>query len=394
MARLWQGGAELNSATDGVEVSTNSGTMSISSTTVRSGTYSWRTNPSASTGFFRHNIYTSNSSTTGYFRAYARIATLPGTTIQFLRFSNISNASMGRIDMTSTGALQLKGANGVQIGSNSSALNTGQWYKIELKLDASSSPGSLDARIDGTSFASGANSSQGNWARILWGIVTPNTTADFFFDDVALNDTSGSSQTSWPGDEKIIHLLPNAAGDSNGFLAQVGGTAGSTNNFTRVNEVTPDDATSYNGSALLNAEDLFNMGASGIQSYDTVNVVMVGARIADLVSADATAAFKLEIEKTSGGTKAQSGTIIPNSTTWGTNAGADPRTYPLITYADPDGSAWTNSTLDSMQAGYIQTATNVQTIAISTVWASVAYTPGTPPPSGATYSTLAMMGVG
>lgn len=392
MARLWQGGAELNSVTDGIEIALNSGTMSISSTTVRSGTYAWRANPTTSTGFWRHIIFTVNQNTHAYLRVYLFITSLPTVTVQLLRFSSATNVTTARIDLTTTGTLLLKNAASAQVGSASSALSTGQWYRIELELDASSSPGSLAGYIDGSSFASGANSSQGSWGRILWGAISPSTTTDLFFDDVALNDASGGSQTGLPGAGKLLHLRPNAAGDANSFAVQVGGTAGGANNFTRVNEVIPDDATTYNGSLVLSQEDLFNCDNSGIQSYDTVNTVLVGGRIADLVSADATTAFKFELEKTGSGTKTQSAAIIPNTTTFSTNAGADPRTYPIITYTDPDAAAWTGTTLDSMQIGYTLTATNVQTIAVSTVWASVDYTPGTPP-AASVGDTFLMMGI-
>jgi hypothetical protein len=391
MARLWQCGFELNSVTDDVEVSTNSAPVSVGTTNVRSGAYAGRVN--AGVGFWRQIVFTANQTTVGYIGVAVYIVAAPNANTQMVRWSTTGNVSVGNITLKTDRTLVLLKSDGTQIGSASAVLSLNQWYYVELKSDASTSPGALEGRVDGSSFASGANSNQGSWGRALVGNVTgAQTTNDLWFDDWKVNDSSGSSQTGYPGSGKVIHLLPNAAGDSNGFLAQVGGTAGSANNFTRVNEVTPDDATSYNGSALINAEDLFNVTNSGINSYDTVNVVAVGTRMADLVGADATAAFKLEVEKTSAGTKTQSSAITPNSTAWVTNTAVAPRNYPLVTYTDPDSAAWTQTTLDSMQIGYIQTATNVQTIAVSTIWASVDYTPGSPP-AAAAGMTLAMMGV-
>lgn len=277
---------------------------------------------------------------------------------------------------------------GVQRGSDSAALSTNTWYRIEFSYIRSS--GTITAYIDGVQFATGASTTNMSMDTLRLGMID-TATCDFFFDDMAVNDSSGTAQTGLPGDGKVIRLSPNAAGDANGFLVQVGGTGGSANNFTRVSETTPDDATTYNGAALLNAEDLFNCTDSGITATDVVNVVSVGVRMADLVGADATAAFKIEIEKTSGGTKTQSATLIPNSTTWLSNATVAPKTYPLITYTDPDGAAWVLSTLDSMQIGYIQTAINVQTIAVSTIWAYVDYTPVSAVSPG--NATTLMMGV-
>jgi len=383
-ARLWMSGFELNSATDGVEFTSNSAPVAISTTNVRSGTYAGRI--TAGAGFWRQVVATSNQTTVGYISVCVYVVAAPNATTQFVRWSTTGNVSQGNISMLTNRTLVLLKTDGTQIGSASAAVALNTWTCVELANDASTSPGTLTGRIqqDGagswTTFATGNNSNQGAWARALIGNVTgAQTTNDMYFDDWKVNDSSGSNQTSFPDNGKIIALRPSAAGDSNGFLTQVGGTAGAANNFTRVNEVTPDDATSYNGSAVLSAEDLFNMDNSGLQTYDTINVVAMGVRMADLVSADATAAFKIELEKTGSGTKSQSGTLIPNSTTWLTNAATDPKNYPLVTYTDPDGAAWTSTTLDSMQTGYIQTATNVQTIAVSTAWTYVDYTPGTAP---------------
>lgn len=376
MARLWHGGAELNSTTDGMEVDTNSGTISISSTTVRSGTYSWRANPSASTGFYRKQISGSNQNTGGYLRAYVYIASLPGTTIQLLRFSSTANAHLASLRLTSTGTLTLNNAANTQVGSASSALSTNTWYRLELKCDATAATGTIEGKIDGVSFASGNNSSRGSWARILWGVITPNATCDIFFDDVALNDSQGSNQTSYPGSGKLIRLKPDASGDSNQWL-KTDGSAGSSTNYQLVDEVTPNDATDYVQSTTLNDIDFYNCEASGINSYDTVNVVTIHTRITNDV-ADATIAAKVQVEKTSGGTVAQGSAIIPNTTTWTTDGATATFLPTLVTYADPDASAWTSSTLDSMQIGVKITTDGTNKILASTVWTYFDYTPGTP----------------
>lgn len=373
MARIWSSGFELNSTTANVEFDSTSN-ITISSSIVRSGTYAGRATATAAQATLRQILFTTTQSTIGYIRVYFRIESSGTAAVRSLFFEDTANAIQAGIRLNTDDTLTLIKANGGTLGSNSSALKHNYWYLLELKNDATGA-GAIEARLEGTVFASGANSSQGKWARVSMGGFANNSTFDLYFDDIAVNDSTGSFQNTYPGHGKIIHLKPSAAGDANGFLVQIGGTAGSANNFTRVNEVTPDDATSYNGSAVLSAEDLFNADDSGISSLDIVNVVSVGGRFADLVGADATAAFKLEIEKTAVGTKSQSATIIPNSTTWRTNASATPWLYPITLYQDPDGTAWNQTTLDSMQIGYTQTATNVQTIAVSKVWTLVDYTP-------------------
>ena len=391
MARLWQSGFELNSAAAGVEFSIASGTT-ISSSTVRSGAFAGRVSSLVSATNQRFTYAFKASSTNGpfYFRYYINIATLPSAENRVFALSNSSTTGTGvwtYITLDNTGALRLYDNVGV-IGSPSSALSTNTWYMVEVLFDRTAGSGSqvVRARIDGTEFAAATNRTltNGLTSAYFGGNLASEaqTTGDWFFDDLAINDNTGSFQTSYPGSGKIIHLKPNAAGDANSFAVQIGGTAGSTNNFTRVNEIPPDDATTYNSTAVLNQEDLFNVDDSGIGASDTVNVVSVGGRFADLVAVDATSGIKFEIMKTSGGTKAQSANIVPNTTTWSTNAVAAPHNYPITLYQDPDSSNWTQTTLDSMQIGYILDAAAVRAIAISNVWALVDYTP-----AGATTSS-------
>lgn len=380
MARLASLGAELNTLTANVEVTSSLNGASVSTATVRSGTYAYRFSgfTSGANNRISYQFSAANVSTI-WARSYFYFVTLPSAKNRIFRLQDTTGGSRAYLSIDNAGLLTVGDEDGdITTGST---LSTGQWYELELRIDRSGSAGShiVQARVDeGTAFGSSTRSVGTGVSALSVGSNLANeaqTQGEWFCDDIAANDDTGSFQNSWPGAGKIIHLRPSAAGDANGFLVQVGGTAGAANNFSRVNEVTPNDATSYNGSAALSAEDLFNVDDSGIGGSDVVNVVAVGVRMADLVGADATAAFKLEIEKTSGGTKTQSGTLIPNSTTWISNAAASPRNYSLTTYQDPDAAAWSQTTLDSMQIGYIQTATNVQTIAVSAVWALVEHTP-------------------
>lgn len=371
MARLWQSGFELNSTTTDVEFS-NITTATIQTTTVRTGTYALRTNPAAATAFARYHVATSNLSTVAYQRVYVRIAALPGANATVMRFVDVANNACAQVRLTAAGTLVLMDAGSTPVGSASAALSLNTWYRLELGLDASTSPGSVEARLDGVSFASGANNIQSPWARVLVGPVVA-ATMDAVWDDWAVNDSSGSAQTSWPGAGQILHLVPTAAGDANAWN-NTANAAGSTANFGLVDEVPPNDATDMVQTGTLNAEDSYNLANSGIGAGDTVNVVMVGLRFSNN-TADAAAAVRAQIKKTSGGTIAQGSAIVPNTTTWSSNAPAQPRNYTLITYADPDGAAWTQGTLDSAQAGVKLTAAGTQRVRVTAVWVSVDYTP-------------------
>ncbi|HSX31229.1 MAG TPA: hypothetical protein VLE99_04895 [Candidatus Saccharimonadales bacterium] len=401
MARVHQSGFELNSTTANVEWNLfgTAGTT-ITSGAARSGGFGLRIS-SLTSGTQAGAVYKWLSvAGTGpyFFRAYVNVQTLPSGSNHIMSFNSGTGtpgaSPLCKITLESNGTLILRNQSGTQIGSASSALSTGTWYMLELKTDTTAASGSrvIEGRLNGSVFATTSTGTQTNSLAVSVGgnmDAEAQTTGEWWFDDIAVNDSTGSFQTSYPGDGKIIHLKPNAAGDANGFATQVGGTAGSTNNYTRVNEVPPDNTTSYNQSGTLNTQDMFNVDDSGIGSADTVNVVMVGIRIRNDV-ADAALTIKAQIEKTSGGTIAQGSAIIANQTSFGTNQTTTPHNYTLVTYQDPDSGNWARSTLDSMQIGYKITVAGTNNILVTNVWAIVDYTPS------ATVAPLelALLGVG
>lgn len=399
MGRIDQQSFDANSTTANILGGDIFSGATISTTHARTGTYAMRVS-SLSSGTAQGYLKKWLGSTAAgpyFLKLGIYVVTLPSASNTVMQLNGASG-SLGTtprcyITLESNGTLILRNAGGTQIGSASSAVNDSAYHVVELKHDGTPASGSrvIEGRLDGLVFATSSAQSQGNpLAFSVGGNLgsEAQTTGEWWIDDIALNDSTGSFQTGYPGLGKILYLWPSAAGDVNTFATQTGGTAGSSNNFSRVSEVTPDDATTFNGSSTLNQEDLFNVTNSGIGASDTVSVVMVGLRMRNN-TADATAAIKAEIEKTATGTITQGTAIIPNSTTWNTNGTSTPRNYSLVTYQDPDGSAWTQSTLDSMQIGYKLTAAGTNRVEVTNVWVVVDYTPAAGGTSISKVSTVA-----
>ena len=75
MARLFSSGFELNSLTAGVEITSVTGSPTIQTGIVRSGTYALRANPTAATAFVTYTVDTTNiSPIVQYFRSYIYIS--------------------------------------------------------------------------------------------------------------------------------------------------------------------------------------------------------------------------------------------------------------------------------------------------------------------------------
>lgn len=394
--RLISSGFELNSATAGMEVSTVAGTPAINSSTFRSGAYALTTENGGAQEYARFYFESANTNNDYYARAYLRIATtLNNSTATVLSLLDTSNLRRAYIKLTTTSTLELWDEDG-QIGSASSALSTNTWYRVELRMNTAPSAGShvVDGRIDGSSFASASNRSIGTGvARLGLGInasdsleSTANTQGSIIWDDVAVNKGIGTSQNSWPGDGAIIHLYPNATGDNSetwasaGSGAEAGCDAGADSNYECLDEVVdtspiaPDDAVSYVEETTSGDYEDFNVQDSPISGSDVVSLVSVGVRFR--TSSATQEDFRVRIKDASNATAIESNTLSPASTTWTTNATADPKLYPLTAYTRPERpTAWTDTTLDSAQIGMRDVLSGTGTVQVSTAWLLVEYAP-------------------
>jgi hypothetical protein len=211
MARLVTAGAESKDAT--IEGRTLSANTTYDTGTVRSGAVSWKCDSTAGNvvattiGAFTYVL-----GTTYYARAYFNFTTLP--TAAATRLIEVGGNYVVRIK--SDNKLYLTNLTGgtFDIGSPSAALVTGTWYRIEVafKIDT----GALDyaeLMLDGVSVASetNANRTDSPFTALNIGLnQAPGASIVCYVDDIALNDSSGGSQNSWPGAGNVVMLRPTA----------------------------------------------------------------------------------------------------------------------------------------------------------------------------------------
>ena len=394
MARLWSSGFEINSVTNGVEFRETAGSPTISSTTVRSGGFAGRISSlSAGTPMRFTNWIGSGGDDDGPFflRVYLRIATLPSAdnTIIGMR-SVITGDYVLNVKLSSAGVLKLY--NGVvQVGSFSAALSTDVWYRIEMKLDRTGGVGAseLTARIDGVNFASSSALTLATGIAYLdFGgnmLFEVQTTGDWFFDDIGINDSTGSAQTSYPGEGKIIHAKPNAAGDNNAWKHD-DDTAADTNNYTECDEVTPDDATSYvkrvDTGSLIDDYNCQSSSDMGIAAIDTISLIAIYLR-AGATSATSTNRFaRVRIKSASGATVSTGDLLDWSVNGWltTTDTAATILHHAHVSYTDPTTTvAWTptgTNSMDNMQVGFINENSSTNEIRVTTIHAMVEYVLG------------------
>src|SRR5262245_51291158 len=132
MSRIWSGGAELQSAS--IEFSaavTNA--PAVETTIKRSGSAAWRiANTGATEGFrFLH----ASAQGCFFFRFYIYVVAMPTSTSVIGGFRT-TGANLVSIRLTSGSLLQFRNSeDNAAIGSDSSAISTATWYRIEIKVD-------------------------------------------------------------------------------------------------------------------------------------------------------------------------------------------------------------------------------------------------------------------
>jgi hypothetical protein len=268
MARLLTVGAEGQGG--GGELIDGGGVSNATSATLaRTGSRSFTV--------FGYN-FTGALSTTYFYRAYVRWSTLPTADSRII---SIGNGAQVRFILTGTKLILVDGSN-VQIGTGSIVVTTGVWYQIELStLTAAGSVDVAEMRVDGVSIQASSSLALSDSAPSNV-VFTAGTGATGYADDIALNDSTGGSQNTWPGAGSVVLLKPTA--DSARGSGWVGGAGGTTSLFAAVDNTPPvgvadtgtDTSQIRNATAAANSNMDMTMttySAAGIGADDTVNVV-------------------------------------------------------------------------------------------------------------------------
>lgn len=236
----------------------------------------------------------------------------------------------------SSASVTLLGTSSITVGANT-------WTLIEIHATAATgATGTLELRINGVSAMSLTNvrTCQSSANFVGMGLqfsrmqaVTPGSTATYIaFDDLRVNDTAGSLNTSWCGDESIYMLLPTSAGDSTQFTR--GGTDSGAN-YGQVDEI-PPSTTDYVYDTVVGHMDLYNLGTATITSVSAVEV------LARAYNVDGAGGSLNVVTKTGAG---QSDGTAQTLT-------GQPRYLRRLLETDPaDSAAWSQTKIDALQIG-------------------------------------------
>lgn len=324
MARLFTDGAEFG---DLLFFDITSGNITNVTSPVRSGSRAY----SVLTGTYGQKSITAINEFYVRF-AWQRNAASSGK----LLIWRSSTTEMGSLRVNAAGKFEVYvGTTWVATGTKSWTPNT--WYLVEIRVLIANTGGIIQTRIDGASDISFTGDTQPGTATTVDNLLfTSDGGSTNYMDDIACNDTSGTSENSWCGDGRVYLLKPNANGDVSQLVGQDGD---SVDNYLNVDEVPHDSDTTYNQSATAGQYDLYNLETLALGNA-TVKRVWVEARVREL---------------TASGDAIQLGIKTNATEYWSNNitvSGSYARVVgPDYTTNPNTGTTWTQTQIDALQAG-------------------------------------------
>ena len=231
-----------------------------------------------------------------------------------------------------------RGATGTLLATSTNAFSTGTWYYIEFKTFISSTVGTIEVRVDGTSV---------DWVPPLTSLDTKVSSGAgvstlslvgqqtrWNFDDLIIFDTTGSRLNDFLGDCTIETLYPDAPGLDTDFTPLAG------TNWEAVDDVIPDGDTTYVEGSVIGNTDRHSHG-NIVGSPDTIHAVAVNAHCKKTNAGVRTIRLVAE----DGTTEGESADKTPVFGTYGWLQGI---------FADhPTGAAvWTESEVNTVEFGF------------------------------------------
>ena len=325
------------------EANANSGTWSLQTSVKHSGAYAYRINPvTTAIGYLQFVALSTSGITSNPNVAkmrttlWLRIDTAPASNHELIfvqrdttnaadKFSLGVNSSRNVLCFDKDGTL-------VQTGTTVIALSTFVCLEIECNNGTS---GDYIVRLAEVVELSGTcNQSATNCGAIRVGKVANlnSNSVDYYFDDIVLDDSD------WHGDIGIAPRRP----ISNGSTSQW--DQGTAADYTPVDEVVPDDDTTY----IMNQLALGQVHLFGLETCAT-------AGIAGPIKASKTIARAKENISVTSSFAIRVRSSATNSDTSGRNIGTSYDEIMKINTTDPaTGSAWTESGLNASEAGVLE----------------------------------------
>jgi len=230
------------------------------------------------------------------------------------------------------------GTSAVATGSYSQTLD-GSWHLLEIHIKLDNSVGVIETKLNGILVASFSGDTIPSTITTIdrMYIGDAASTYDVYYDDIAINDASGSVDNSWCGDGHVIALTPSGVGNASELTPSSGSV-----NYLMVDEVPSDGDTTYVSGSVAETKDLYNFTPTGLYSGSHVVLrAFVETRTRDT---SGSAPFATVIQS---GSSVVEETAQYTTLSYASYKGTD-------NYLNPaTGLAWTVDELDALQAGIV-----------------------------------------
>lgn len=319
---------------------TGNGCFRILLTNSAAYAYKSKTLPSAYTElYFQFSVYLASSQV---------IVASDGTTVALLRLvstTGVSQITLGVNESTRVLEVRLGRQDGTLLGSGSTAVSADTMHLVELHVVISDTVGVVQARLNGVTeinlSSQDTNNAGGGDIKTFDLGVTPGSissdgaSVDAFFDDIVVNDTTGSVSNSWPNGAGIEKLTPNADGNYTAWTSTGGAV-----DYTEIDDVTtygnlPDDDTTTILSSTLNQRTSVNLTPT--TQAGTVEAVM----LCTYAKNSAAGADEMGHGVRLSGVDYESETWVP-ATTYGWQK-------KVVTLNPATSARWTTSEIDGME---------------------------------------------
>lgn len=313
-----------------------------------------------------------------YLRFYFRVPTLPSSNTRIGGFGASTSID---IFLFTNGTVQAGNSNVTEGSPSVTVVAPDTWYRVQqhVRVNTGASDDTYELMIGDEVVYSTTTENIGTTAvsdaDFGWK-TAPGANRDAYYDDVALNDSTGQAQTSWPGDGNAYLLVP--ISDSARATLWTGGAGGTTNLWDAVNNTPPTGLAS--ASATNTSQIEHAGGAAGTTDAYDANMTTPAtagipatdiARTANFIEADgediATGTKLLNFEVVSNPVL-----VSPGNVTAGNDGGAV-GTYPTTWAVRPNQAmahnlALANGTSPVMRARRPETATRVASVAFMGIY--------------------------
>jgi len=169
-------------------------------------------------------------------------------------WDGLANTQQGQFGLNSDATIAVyRGA--AEVARSTRSMHAGVWYYVEFKHIIANAGGTLEVRVNEEVWVTFAGDTQAT-ANAFANQIRMHATiagAQASWDDIYILDGTGAINNDYWGDTQVECLLPNGAG----FYTELATLVGAATHWQAMNEVPPNDDTSYVADNVVGRRDTF-----------------------------------------------------------------------------------------------------------------------------------------